>query len=142
MHHIIYLSRTTEKLSPLELVALLIQARRSNELAGITGAMVYSEGQFMQVIEGEQEALIALYARIMADPRHQTILKVADRPIAERTFLNWSMAFREISPEQAAELEGYLSPEYWEQTSFASDSTEALLLNHMLELVLLRDLPK
>jgi hypothetical protein len=137
MHHIIYLSRVSQKLSSEELVALLLKARRSNQSAGITGAMVYGEGQFMQVLEGDAAAVTALYERIVADPRHQAILKLADKPIAERTFMDWSMAFRELSPEQAAELEGYTSPAYWEQTSFASDSPEAVFLNRMRDVVLL-----
>ena len=115
MHHIIYLSRVSEKLSSAELVALLTKARRSNESAGITGAMVYGEGRFMQVLEGEVTAVTTLYERIIADPRHKAILKLADKPIAARTFTNWSMAFRELSLEEAAELEGYTSPAYWEQ---------------------------
>jgi hypothetical protein len=137
MHHIIYLSRVSQKLSSEELVALLTKARRSNQSAGITGAMVYGEGQFMQVLEGEAVAVTALYERIVADPRHQAILKLADKPITERTFMEWSMAFRELSPGQAAELEGYTSPTYWEQTSFASDSPDAMFLNRMRHVVLL-----
>jgi hypothetical protein len=137
MHHIIYLSRVSQKLGSEELVALLVKARRSNELAGITGAMVYGKGQFMQVLEGEAATVTALYERIVADPRHQSILKLADKPIAARMFVEWSMAFRELSPEQAAEMEGYTSPAYWKQTSFSSDSPDALLLNRMREVVLL-----
>ena len=137
MHHIIYLSRVSQKLSSEELVALLTKARRSNESAGITGAMVYGEGQFMQVLEGDVTTVTTLYERIVADPRHQAILKLADKPIAERTFIDWSMAFRELSPEQAAELEGYTSPAYWQQTSFASDSPDAIFLNRMRNVVLL-----
>jgi hypothetical protein len=137
MHHIIYLSRVSQKLSSEELVGLLVKARQSNKLAGITGAMVYGEGRFMQILEGEKAAVTGLYERIVADRRHQAILKLVDKPIKERTFLNWSMAFRELSPEQAVELEGYTSPTYWAQTSFATDSPDALFLNRMRDVVLL-----
>lgn len=138
MHHIIYLSRTTRPLSSIELIALLVQARQKNEAIGVTGAMVYSEGQFMQVLEGEEETVTALYKCILADSRHQAILKLADKPIAERQFLNWSMAFREITPAQMQGLDGYASPAEWEQISIGTSSTDALLLNHMRELVLTR----
>jgi hypothetical protein len=137
MHHIIYLSRVSQKPNPEELVALLVKARSSNEVAGITGAMVYGQGQFIQILEGEEAAVTALYERIVADPRHQAILKLADKPITERTFVKWSMAFRELSPEQAAELVGYTSPAQWEQTFFPGDSPDGLLLNRMRDVVLL-----
>jgi hypothetical protein len=48
-----YLSRVSQKLSFEELVALLVKARQRNALAGIAGARVYGEGQFMQILEGK-----------------------------------------------------------------------------------------
>lgn len=136
MHHIIYLSRATQELSPQELVNLLLQARRKNEHAGITGALVYGGGQFMQVMEGEETAVQALYEQISSDPRHQFVFKMADKAIAARTFADWSMAFRELSPEQTAELQGYVSPGQWEQIALENNTADALLLRHMREIVL------
>ncbi|RZK36438.1 MAG: BLUF domain-containing protein [Hymenobacter sp.] len=138
MHHIIYISRATRQLSSIELIALLVQARRKNEAIGITGAMVYSEGQFMQVLEGDEATVTALYKCILADARHQAILKLADKPIAERQFLNWTMAFREITPAQMKGLDGYTSPAEWEQLSANNSSADTLLLKHMRKLVLVR----
>jgi hypothetical protein len=141
MHHIIYVSRATWQLSPVELINLLVQARQSNEVAGVTGAMVYGKNQFMQILEGEEAAVRALYERIVADPRHQAILKLADKPIAERTFLKWSMACRELAPKEMAALEGYVSPEQWAQMSFAGNPVDAVFLHRMRELVLVLGIP-
>lgn len=49
MHHIIYLSQATHDFTPMVLVVLLLQARDYNEHASVTGALVYGNGQFMQV---------------------------------------------------------------------------------------------
>jgi hypothetical protein len=136
MHHIIYLSRTTQQLKPEELTTILVQARQSNDYVGITGALVYGEGKFMQILEGEKPAITALYERIVGDPRHRAIVKLADKPIEERTFLNWSMAFRELVPEQARALEGYLSPAQWEEIGFSTDSADAVLLEHMRGIII------
>lgn len=135
MHHIVYISRATHDLSPLELMALLVQARRNNERAGITGALVYGDLQFMQVMEGEKAAVTALYERILADPRHQAVLKLADKAIEERTFVNWTMAFREIAPAQVEELQGYISPEHWTELNFVGSSADTLFLENMRELM-------
>jgi hypothetical protein len=136
MHHIIYASRASQEPSGIDLVMLLLRSRRNNESLAITGALVYGGGQFMQVIEGEKEAVTALYACICSDPRHQDVCKLVDKPIEERTFINWSMAFQKTSPEQVAELEGYVSPEYWAQTSFTGESADTLLLKRLQEIVL------
>lgn len=121
----------------MELVNLLLQSRDNNERLGLTGALVYGDGQFMQVIEGDKQAVTALYARIAADPRHQGVFKMADKTITERTFHNWSMAFRELSSGEFADLVGYMSPDVWEQLTVSSNSPDALLLDRMRELVVL-----
>ena len=131
MHHIVYWSHATRPMSPIELVALLIEARTYNEAAGITGALVYDGTQFMQVLEGEEAAIQDLYTRIARDSRHRDAFKLADKAIAERTFVNWSMAFRELSPGEFADITGYTSPEQWEQLEFGSASVDTLLLERM-----------
>jgi hypothetical protein len=122
----------------MDLVGLLVIARMYNQNAGITGALVYGEGQFIQVIEGEEEAVRSLYDTIVRDPRHTSILKLADKPIAERTFSGWSMAFRELSPEQMVSLEGYITPAQWARTAVIIDSADGLLLKNMRDIVLMR----
>lgn len=135
MYHIIYLSRAVRELTPVELVSLLLEARSHNEQTGITGALAYGDMQFMQVIEGEEAAVTDLYARIARDPRHQSVFKLADKAIAERSFESWSMAFRETTLGEFADLMGYASPAEWKQLAFGSDSADALLLERMRELV-------
>lgn len=135
MYHIIYLSRAVREPSPGELVRLLLQARSYNEQVGITGALAYGDKQFMQVLEGEETVVTALYERIARDPRHQSVFKLADKAIAERSFISWSMAFREVTPGEFADLTGYASPAQWEQLTFGSASADVLLLERIRELV-------
>lgn len=110
MHHIIYMSRATGPLTEDELAALLAAARSNNRRRDITGALVYSEGKFLQLLEGEEADLTALYRRLLRDERHTAIIKLADNPIAQRSFAGWAMAFRTAAPEQFAHLAGYASP--------------------------------
>lgn len=64
MHHIIYMSTASWPMTDAELKELLTQAQQGNERVGITGALVYGDGQFMQIMEGEQAALETLYAHL------------------------------------------------------------------------------
>lgn len=110
MHHLIYLSQATRPLSAKALTCLVEQARPANERQHLTGALIYSNKRFIQLLEGEQAALDAVYARISRDPRHQHLYKVAHYPIATRQFANWSLAFQTLSPAQFAHLAGHLAP--------------------------------
>lgn len=135
MHHIIYMSRARKTLTQASLVGLLQQARRANEQHHITGALVYGEGQFMQIIEGEQAAVAALYERIARDPRHEAVFKVADKAIGARSFTEWSMAFQPISPASFENLVGYISPAQLASQLQADSAADNLLLEKMKELV-------
>lgn len=110
MHQLIYLSQATRPLSTKSLRSLVEQAQQANARQYLTGALVYSNKRFIQLLEGEQAALEQVYARISQDPRHQHLCKVAHHFIAARRFTEWPLAFRFLSPVQFTHLAGYLAP--------------------------------
>jgi len=113
MHHIIYLSRAVVPFSDARLNALLMQARDRNAVLGITGFLVYGNEQFLQVLEGEESVVRALYASIQSDPRHCDVLAYADKRIDARAFDGWEMAFQAAAPERMEHVAGYVPLEDW-----------------------------
>lgn len=108
MKRIIYCSQATDDVSPDELVALLELARRANEQAGLSGMLLYCSQSFLQVLEGDAEALEATYAKIHADGRHQNLRLLMDANITTRLFPDWTMGFEHVDDEDlAGELEGF-----------------------------------
>ncbi len=104
---LLYTSSATNGVDENALVALLEVSRRNNEANNITGLLVYHEGTFMQVLEGEEEAVMRLYQRILQDPRHTGTRMLWKLPIETRAFGDWAMAFRELSDVDPARLAGY-----------------------------------
>jgi len=100
LYEIIYVSLAAQDIPPQELAALLEKSRNHNQSKDITGAMVYRKREFLQLLEGEKSAVLALYDRIERDPRHQQISKLWDGPIAQRSFSSWDMAF--MAPDDLA----------------------------------------
>lgn len=90
LFQIIYVSRASSSL-PLELKDILASSRRNNPALGVTGAMAFLDGLYLQCLEGEESVVTALYQRISQDSRHSApkILKV--KQISERAFHGWSM---------------------------------------------------
>lgn len=123
-------------MSDEELAKLLTQAREANARQNITGALVYGENQFMQIIEGDEATLAMLYAKLLQDGRHGQVFKFADKPIAQRSFAEWSMAFRPVSAEQFAQLAGYLTPEELNLQAPGLSATDDMLLQMMKSFVL------
>ncbi|RFP65958.1 BLUF domain-containing protein [Hymenobacter lapidiphilus] len=111
MYHLVYSSQVMGTLSESLLREMLIKFRQYNHQAGITGILLYCNGQVLQVLEGERKAVEQLYGRIEHDPRHSTVVKLADGPVSWREFPEWSMAFAVASPSAFASLAGYCDPE-------------------------------
>lgn len=90
-----------------EIPAILKSSVRNNSLNGITGMLLYSRGNFLQVLEGEDEVVTATYDRICLDPRHRNTIFLTKEDVTERHFSNWSMGYRNLGPEHAAALPKY-----------------------------------
>jgi hypothetical protein len=67
-------------------------ARSNNREQDITGALLITEGYFVQTLEGEQAAVRALFDRISKDPRHDSVSLLDSRLVEERVFSRWAMA--------------------------------------------------
>ena len=106
---LIYASSANKMFSETELVELLKFSRENNKRLDITGMLLYKDGNFIQVLEGPEEAVDGLYQKIMGDPRHVNIMMLGKQPIPERQFADWAMGFRNIDKLTAAELEGFSS---------------------------------
>jgi hypothetical protein len=88
---LMYASRAATGIDPEELAAILRQSRVANPHNGITGVLCYSEGIFLQVLEGGRGAVNRLYNRIVADPRHGGAELLLYEEISERRFAGWAM---------------------------------------------------
>lgn len=88
---LIYVSRALSPL-PLDLKDILASARKNNGGLGLTGALCFLDGVYMQYLEGEQEIIDTLYLRIRDDSRHSQVRMLERRKIQERVFPTWSMA--------------------------------------------------
>lgn len=84
VHHLLYRSRALTPLSESQLTTLVEQSRAYNEKHRITGLLCYSQGHFVQVLEGSATDVHALYARIRQDKRHHQVQTLSDYATATR----------------------------------------------------------
>jgi len=92
MRQLLYASNTQRDVSDALLEDILAASRRNNAACGVTGVLLYSEGGFMQVLEGEESAVEQTFTRICGDKRHWNTSVLLDRA-APRAFGGWSMGF-------------------------------------------------
>jgi hypothetical protein len=107
MFRLVYVSSAVNPFSKQELLDLLAKSRANNERLDITGMLLYKDGDFMQLLEGDEQAVRKLYAVIAKDPRHEGTITLVDEAITERLFANWSMAFRDLNDAEVRQLPGF-----------------------------------
>lgn len=108
LFRLVYRSQATTIFTRQELPELLHRARLKNQQQHLTGLLLYADHQFMQVLEGPEPALSALYAQIQADPRHTNVCTLSYEPIETRAFPDWRMAFASTDTAVLEQATGYL----------------------------------
>ena len=86
---------------------LLTQSRENNTLAGITGLLLYKEGKFLQVLEGDDLLVRKLISKIEKDPRHAEVEVLRWEILKERRFPAWSMGFQNLDNVDIQRTPGY-----------------------------------
>jgi hypothetical protein len=61
----------------------------------------------MQALEGEQEAVQALFRRIQVDSRHRNVTVLIKFAIPDRYFADWSMGFANIDRFETEDRTGF-----------------------------------
>jgi hypothetical protein len=110
MRSLVYASRALAPFDDRELLTLLESARARNSAHGVTGMLVYAASSFLQLIEGESDAVQVIWDHIRVDPRHTALRVLQDGPTRDRLFGEWSMGFEHPDQQRLEEtMPGYRS---------------------------------
>ena len=123
---LIYASRAAGTAGAEALGPLMKASRAHNAAAGITGVLVFSDGVFLQLLEGGRGAVSALYNRIARDPRHHDVVLLAYDEVDERRFAGWSMGQANLSRLNPGILLKYSERAVLDPYALSSKATLAL----------------
>jgi len=94
---IVYFSRNVAAVPDAEMRhefdRILNVSRINNARDDVTGALMFNNGVFGQVLEGPSVAVEDTFERIQMDDRHNDITLLDVSPVTERGFSGWSMGF-------------------------------------------------
>ena len=71
MFFLTYVSTATRPFSKADLSELMVKSHENNTRLDLTGMLLYTDGNFMQVLEGEEGDVRTLYEKISDDPRYK-----------------------------------------------------------------------
>lgn len=109
MHYLVYVSTARHLMDEEELLAILETSRSCNTNDYITGMLLYKDGSFMQVLEGNESTIERTYARIAKDRRHEGLILLRKGKTENRNFPGWSMGFRSVNAEDLKNIPGFQS---------------------------------
>jgi len=113
-YRLVYSSEATGEMERADLELMLGESRIRNAKRDITGVLVFVDGVFLQVLEGEKDDVDDLMESIRRDTRHCNIKVFHEEEIAVRAFPTWRMAYLSPRTEDVsawAGLEGAASVE-------------------------------
>ena len=97
---LVYVSSAVELFSDAALNELLEKSRTNNSARGVTGLLLYKEGNFMQFLEGPKEQVLEVMNKVKADPRHRGVIVLLQEEHEGREFEEWSMGFKKLHGEK------------------------------------------
>jgi hypothetical protein len=106
-YFLVYVSSASSLFSREEIDEILADSHRNNAGLGVSGILLYKDGNLMQLLEGDEEVVESLYAKISRDSRHKGLIRMWDGIETERQFPDWSMAFRDLDGPDARGTPGF-----------------------------------
>jgi Sensors of blue-light using FAD len=128
MYHLVYISYASRPMRESDLIDILNTSRLNNKKKNITGMLVYLREKFIQVLEGEYEAVNEVYKEIQEDPRHRKVTTVLEGNTEHRIFKDWSMGFKKLDDHQFEQLSGYKDPEDFFHKKRVTDESPAVMI--------------
>lgn len=115
-----------------EIGAILRVARSRNEAADVTGALLFTENRFCQILEGGEREVKDIFDSIKRDRRHTDVTIIGIGTSFSRRFASWSMAFAGTSIPAQEYYRDYVLGRF----AFTSLTTDALcqLMMKMIEI--------
>lgn len=99
---VLYCSQATGEMSKAQVQKIIKTSRSNNSRRGITGAMVYGGGMFIQWLEGPRHEVRKLVATIEMDPRHEVVGYLHKR-VGLRKRCYPSSAMHSVAPDEIAD---------------------------------------
>jgi hypothetical protein len=105
-YRIMFSSQATQPMTATGLEEILTDARTGNQARNVTGALVYVDGVFFQIIEGDKDVVYELMTSISSDSRHHSVKVFYEAEADVRAFESWSMAYLTPTAEQMSNWAG------------------------------------
>lgn len=104
IYEITYCSVASKDMNAKDIDDILQEAEKYNGENNLTGCLLYHNQEFIQILEGEEAKVKAIYDKIALDRRHTAAVILAEGKKEIRAFEDWNMAYQELTNSEAQQL--------------------------------------
>ena len=137
MYRLIYKSKSLGEIDRETVNDILQHSQETNKKNKISGALLATRSHYLQVIEGDFEAVNHTFLNIVTDARHEKVQLIGFGPTNRRLFEGWVMKGFGLF-DLNLELEKSLKEKYGEEDGgirFPTEEWSSLSLMHDIKLM-------
>lgn len=128
MYYLIYVSYATSKPDSEVLKGIAEVSHLNNIKRDVSGMLIYLDGKFLQILEGEKDTVLTLYNKILRDPRHEKVRILIEGDLQKRNFKNWAMGFKMLNKHDFQSMSGLTDlDDFFKSKEVGEDSHVALI---------------
>lgn len=125
---ICYVSTASRNVDEKEIKEILEYSKNYNNKHDIRGILLYAEGNFFEILEGDKKLVEDIYNNIQKDPRHTNIIQVVGKNLEQGAFDGFKAEI--VNERNKCDYE--LVKEYMEQVEGLDRQTQEVV-KRMLE---------
>lgn len=96
IYQLVYTSKASRSMDLESVKMISDKAEEANKRNGVTGILIYRDGFFLQLLEGDKYNVHYTFKKINDDNRHTSVKVLIDKEVNSRLFPRWNMVFRNL----------------------------------------------
>ncbi len=105
VYQLTYRSKALPDITPKQVQDIIAIATAFNSSNEISGCLIFDNGYFVQILEGDEEKVTQLYLKIKLDKRHSHLEVLSKGWSSKRVFDDWGMGYLEMEDVKIGEKE-------------------------------------
>jgi len=104
---LVYLSQPVKPFTDADFDDIESKSVEANNARDVTGLLIVNQDRILQILEGREDRVRELYAKIEADPRHTVVKLVSALEDEVRLLMTWNMVVRRLDGVPAHLMEQF-----------------------------------
>ena len=99
--NLVYVSQAHEQVCYTDIQKILVVSQKNNIDNNVTGLLLYQDHHFLQILEGDEDQVMLIMARVIKDRRNHHLRVLIESQSNKRIFESFPMVFYDGDTDQS-----------------------------------------